>query len=270
MRARRLLALSAAVVLGLTACSGSSATTASRRLRRASSDGGLTGTLTVFAAASLTDVFTELGDQLEADHPDLDVRFNFAGSSALATQITQGAPADVFASANQAQMTGRHGRRAPGRGPDHLRRERAGDRRAGGQPGEASPGLADFAERRTSPSPLCAPEVPCGAAADEGLRRRPGSRRAPDTLEDDVKAALDQGAARRGRRGAGLRDRRHRGRRQGRGHRVPRGGRRGQRLPDLRADGRAPNPAPAQAFVDLVAVRRGAEGARGRRASRLP
>ncbi len=61
-------------------------------------------TLTVFAAASLTDVFTGLGGQLEADHPGLDVQFNFAGSSALATQVTQGAPADVFASANGAQM----------------------------------------------------------------------------------------------------------------------------------------------------------------------
>src|SRR5690348_7388033 len=68
-------------------------------------DGGLTGTLTVFAAASLTDVFTDLGDQLMADDPDLEVQFNFAGSSALATQITQGAPADVFASANEKQMT---------------------------------------------------------------------------------------------------------------------------------------------------------------------
>jgi molybdate transport system substrate-binding protein len=71
----------------------------------AGSDGdGLTGTLTVFAAASLTDVFGGLGDELTARNPGLDVRFNFAGSSALATQIVQGAPADVFASANEPQM----------------------------------------------------------------------------------------------------------------------------------------------------------------------
>ena len=61
-------------------------------------------TVTVFAAASLTDVFTELGDRLTAEHPGLEIRFNFAGSSALAAQILQGAPADVFASADEAQM----------------------------------------------------------------------------------------------------------------------------------------------------------------------
>ena len=75
-----------------------------QRGRRPPAPGSSSGTVTVFAAASLTDVFTELGDRLTADQPGLDVQFNFAGSSALATQITQGAPADVFASANQAQM----------------------------------------------------------------------------------------------------------------------------------------------------------------------
>ncbi len=64
----------------------------------------LTGTLTVFAAASLTDVFEELGGRLEEANPDLEVRFNLAGSSALATQIVEGAPADVFASADEPQM----------------------------------------------------------------------------------------------------------------------------------------------------------------------
>ncbi|MCU0496099.1 MAG: molybdate ABC transporter substrate-binding protein [Anaerolineae bacterium] len=61
-------------------------------------------TLTVFAAASLTDAFEEIGAQFESEHPEIDVIFNFAGSSALSTQILEGAPADVFASANQTQM----------------------------------------------------------------------------------------------------------------------------------------------------------------------
>lgn len=60
--------------------------------------------LTVFAAASLTEAFTELGEQFEAQHPEATVVFNFAGSNQLAAQINQGAPADVFASANPAQM----------------------------------------------------------------------------------------------------------------------------------------------------------------------
>jgi molybdate transport system substrate-binding protein len=61
-------------------------------------------TLNVFAAASLTNAFKEVGKQFHAAHPNVTITFNFAGSQALATQITQGAPADVFASANQAQM----------------------------------------------------------------------------------------------------------------------------------------------------------------------
>ncbi len=99
---RRLAAVLVTVALGTAAC-GSSEDGAGAG-RGGSADAGLTGTLTVFAAASLTDVFTGLGQQLEQDNPELTVRFNFAGSSALATQLTQGAPADVFASANPAQM----------------------------------------------------------------------------------------------------------------------------------------------------------------------
>ena len=62
-------------------------------------------TLTVYAAASLTEAFRELGRALEAAHPGLTVRFNFAGSQQLALQIEQGAPADVFASADQRWMS---------------------------------------------------------------------------------------------------------------------------------------------------------------------
>lgn len=61
-------------------------------------------TLTVMAAASLTDAFTEIGQQFEAQNPGVTVVFNFAGSQTLAQQIVEGAPADVFASANQKQM----------------------------------------------------------------------------------------------------------------------------------------------------------------------
>jgi len=61
-------------------------------------------TLNVFAAASLQAAFTKIGTQFHAAHPNVTATFNFAGSDALATQINQGAPADVFASANGAQM----------------------------------------------------------------------------------------------------------------------------------------------------------------------
>lgn len=61
-------------------------------------------TLNVFAAASLTDAFTEIGKEFEAAHPGVTVSFNFAGSQALRTQIEEGAPTDVFASANKTEM----------------------------------------------------------------------------------------------------------------------------------------------------------------------
>jgi molybdate transport system substrate-binding protein len=61
-------------------------------------------TLNVFAAASLTDAFTEIGKNFEAANPGVTVIFNFAGSQALRTQIEEGAPADVFASANTKEM----------------------------------------------------------------------------------------------------------------------------------------------------------------------
>ena len=60
--------------------------------------------LTVFAAASLTDAFEAIAGDFSAAHPEVEVELNFGSSSTLATQITQGAPVDVFASANRQQM----------------------------------------------------------------------------------------------------------------------------------------------------------------------
>lgn len=60
--------------------------------------------VTVYAAASLTEAFRELGDSFRIRHPGVDLRFNFAGSQQLALQLTQGAPADVFASADERWM----------------------------------------------------------------------------------------------------------------------------------------------------------------------
>src|SRR5690606_5151468 len=63
-------------------------------------EGHLFGDLVVFAAASLTGTFTEIGDLFTAEHPDVTVTFGFGGSSGLAQQIVSGAPADVFAAAS--------------------------------------------------------------------------------------------------------------------------------------------------------------------------
>ncbi len=62
------------------------------------------GHLVVFAAASLKSSFTAIGEQFKTDNPGTSVEFSFAGSSDLVTQLTQGAPADVFASADTRNM----------------------------------------------------------------------------------------------------------------------------------------------------------------------
>jgi molybdate transport system substrate-binding protein len=64
----------------------------------------VTGEVKVFAASSLTEAFTELGKAFEADHPGVEVTFNFAASSALAEQVNQGAPADVLVTADESTM----------------------------------------------------------------------------------------------------------------------------------------------------------------------
>ncbi len=96
---RRLLSLAVMLmVLGCTQIAAPSATTGPNAT-------AATTTLTVFAAASLTEAFNEIGTDFAAANPGVEVVFNFAGSQQLAQQIGQGAPADVFASANGAQMT---------------------------------------------------------------------------------------------------------------------------------------------------------------------
>jgi molybdate transport system substrate-binding protein len=187
MRTRALLV--AASVLMVAACGDSSADSATPggSAAASSSGGDLSGTLTVFAAASLTDVFGNLGDQLMADNPDLDVQFNFAGSSALATQLTQGAPADVFASANGTQMTVVTDAGLQAADPTIFTENVLEIAVPAGNPGKVT-GLADFGNADLTLA-LCAADVPCGAAAaavfaDAGISAQ------PDTEEEDVKAAL--------------------------------------------------------------------------------
>ncbi len=91
--------LAAVAVAGCSSSgSGSSSPSAS------SSAASPTGTITVFAASSLMGTFTQLGQQFDAAHPGDTVKFSFGPSSGLATQITSGAPADVFASASPKNM----------------------------------------------------------------------------------------------------------------------------------------------------------------------
>ena len=145
-----------------------------------------TGTITVFAASSLTEVFGVLETEFEQLHPSADVVLNLGGSGALAAQITEGAPADVFAAASEAPMT------------TVVDAGDAADATIfatntleiavpAGNPAGVT-GLADLTDPALAIA-LCDPSVPCGAAA-QALMEAAGLVAAPDTLEEDVKAVL--------------------------------------------------------------------------------
>jgi len=158
---RRLVVCAALTLLAATACSSSSDSTPTSATPSAS--GG--GTLTVFAAASLKNTFTALGTQFEAAHPGVKVTFNFAGSSDLATQIQQGAPADVFASADTKNMDKVTAEKLIAGTPVLFASNTLEIAVPPGNPAKIT-GLKDL----TNPAVklvVCAPAVPCGSAADK-------------------------------------------------------------------------------------------------------
>lgn len=127
--------------------------------------GGASGssTLTVFAAASLKSSFTELAERFEAENPGTTVTLSFAGSADLATQLSQGAPADVFASADAGTMAKVQEAGLVDGGP----RDFATNTLAIAVPPGNPAGIRSFADLAKAGIKLvaCAPQVPCGAAA---------------------------------------------------------------------------------------------------------
>ncbi|HLR96836.1 MAG TPA: molybdate ABC transporter substrate-binding protein [Jiangellaceae bacterium] len=125
--------------------------------------GGESSTLTVFAAASLTDSYEQIGEQFEAANDGVEVEFSFAGSSDLVAQIQSGAPADVFASANEENME-----------------KLTADGLEGSEPEIFATNILQIAVPPDNPASvesfqdlthddlnlvICAPEVPCGDAS---------------------------------------------------------------------------------------------------------
>lgn len=174
-------ALAAVAALTLAGCGDD--TPAASSSPSGSSTPALSGTVNVFAAASLTGSFTQIGKDFEAAHPGVKVTFNFAGSSALAQQINQGAPADVFASAspkNMDQVTDKNA-------PTTFVKNTLEIAVPTGNPGKVT-GLNDFADKNKK-IVLCAVQVPCGAAAETVFKASRITPQ-PDSLEQDVKAVL--------------------------------------------------------------------------------
>ncbi len=171
----RRAAAAACLVLLLAGCSSGSPKPAAHR------------TLTVLAAASLTGTFTQLGRAYERQHPGTTVTFSFGGSSALAQQIVNGAPADVFAAASPATMKQVTDAGEAAGQPAVFVRNQLVIAVPKGNPAGVH-GLADLARPGVKVA-LCAPQVPCGAAAAKVLEAARLTVR-PATLEQDVKAAL--------------------------------------------------------------------------------
>ena len=155
----------------------------------AKSSGKGSTTLFVFAGASLTETFTALGKTFESAHPGVVVKFNFGGSSTLAQQITQGAPADVFAAASPATMkTVTDAKDATGQ-PTVFVRNRLEIAIPPSNPGRVNT-LKDLTNPRLKVVE-CAPEVPCGTAAAKALAAAKLTVK-PVSQEQDVKAALSK------------------------------------------------------------------------------
>ncbi|WP_030452926.1 molybdate ABC transporter substrate-binding protein [Herbidospora cretacea] len=142
--------------------------------------------LTVFAAASLTGTFTELGKRFEAANPGTKVTFNFGSSATLAQQITQGAPADVFAAASPATMKTVADAGLAGT-PTVFVKNKLEIAVPPDNPAKVE-NLKDLTDPKVKVA-LCAEQVPCGAAAVKALDAA-GLKVTPVTLEQDVKATL--------------------------------------------------------------------------------
>lgn len=163
-------AVAALVVLLVAGCGGG---TASKELN-------------VFAAASLKGTFTDLAKQFETDHPGVTVKLNFAGSSDLAQQIVNGAPADVFAAASDATMkTVTDAKRA-----DTPAIFATNVLQIATVPGNPK-GIASFADlaKPDLKVVVCAPQVPCGAAAEK-IEKATGVALTPVSEEADVASTL--------------------------------------------------------------------------------
>ncbi|MFF8016687.1 molybdate ABC transporter substrate-binding protein [Streptomyces sp. NPDC007929] len=186
-RTRRPLQVAAGGAVALLALSACGSGSDSSAQQGSSGPGGLSGEVTVFAAASLKESFTTLGERFEKEHPGTKVTFSFGGSDALAASITGGAPADVFASASPKTMKIVTDAGDASGTPATFVRNELEIATLPGDPGKIS-SLADLT-RAGRKVVLCDQEVPCGAAAQKALAAS-GLKLTPVSYEQDVKAAL--------------------------------------------------------------------------------
>jgi molybdate transport system substrate-binding protein len=153
------------VLLGVVAAACGDDSGSSAASTGAPSSSAASGDITVFAAASLTDAFNEIGTAFTRANPDAKVTFSFDASSALVQQITQGAPADVFASADTSNMDKLTTAGLNGTEPVVFATNLLAIIVPKGNPAGIT-GVADLAEPDVKVV-ACAPEVPCGKYASQ-------------------------------------------------------------------------------------------------------
>ena len=173
-----------AAVIGVAVAGCGSSDNASSPTATSGVDGGK---LIVFAAASLKKPFTEIGEQFKTENPGSDIEFNFAGSSDLVTQLTQGAPADVFASADSKNMDKAATADLLAGDPVDFASNTLTIAVAPGNPKKivsfrdlTQPGLAVV---------VCAPQVPCGSAREK-VEKATGVQLNPVSEESQVTDVL--------------------------------------------------------------------------------
>lgn len=152
----------------------------------ATSGGGAAGTVTVLAAASLTDTFEALAGEMGEEHPELEIVFSFGPSSRLVEQVLAGAPADVLATADTRTMDNAITGDVVDGEPVVFAQNTLTLAVPPGNPGGVT-SLGDLARAELRVA-LCEPQVPCGSAT-ERLLEVAGVTAAPDTLENDVRDA---------------------------------------------------------------------------------
>ena len=179
--------LAALVAVGLAAALTACASAAPAGNSTSAATSQLSGTVTVFAAASLKATFTQLAHDFEARNPGTKVTLSFAGSSDLVTQITQGAPADVFASADTKNMA----KLADAKLLDGTAKNFATNVLQIAVPPSNPASITTFADlaKPEAKVVVCASQVPCGAAADT-VEKAAGVTLSPVSEESSVADVL--------------------------------------------------------------------------------
>jgi molybdate transport system substrate-binding protein len=182
--AHRLAPVALAAAFGWIAACGSD-----DHANTASDEHAVDGTVTVFAAASLSGAFETIGESFERANPDVDVVFSFAASSELVAQVVEGAPADVFASADPSNMTKLVEAGAAAGAATTFARNSAAIIVAPGNPLGIA-GVTDLIDPELI-LVTCAPAVPCGTYADD-IFENAGIVVTPDSYEENVNAVVNK------------------------------------------------------------------------------